>query len=85
MCYLLEELEKSRGDGDIGQGDTLANKESALAKDLVQDSEDTGDILLGLLVGSLVEGNDTQGGVDPDARRGVDLMQCHTNIRKAGL
>ncbi len=75
--HLLKELHKCADNGNVGKSHTLANKECALSKDAVEDSQDTGNVLLGLVIGSLVELNNAESGVDPDARGGVDLVVGH--------
>ncbi len=78
---LLEELKKSTDNGDVCKSNTLANEKSALAKDNVQGSEDARNVVLGLLVRDLVELDNTQGGVHPAARSGVDLKDSAHNMR----
>ena len=77
---LLVQLEQSSGECDVSKGDVLANEESLVLEDGVEDLEDFLDVLLGLGGGSLVELDDAERGVHPCARRWVDLL-----VRKADV
>ena len=92
---LLVQLQQSRGQGDVGQGDLLANEEGAGLEDHVQDTKDALDVLLSAssgLVGSVARPSgkeatnrrvvldDAEGGVDPGARCGVHLVLRQADV-----
>lgn len=64
---LLEKLQQSASNGDVGKRYAFANKEGALSQNGVQDRQDAGDVTLGLLIGIFVEVDDAKSGVHPDA------------------
>jgi len=70
----LVEIDEGDGEGDISEGDVVADEVSVVEEVVVQHSESVGQLLLGLSLSLGVELEITEDGVNPDAAGGLDLV-----------
>merc|ERR1719282_839885 len=73
------ETEHGASHGNVGQTESLTNKESSGEKMIVQSLEGSLDVLLGSLGGSLVVLHDPHRGEDPGTGGRQDLIVSHTH------